>query len=484
MLAPAYPQAFGHWIVQDDALECRLPRRTVAVSAPGALLREVLRLCDGRLRWRDVAGELAREWAPGLVEAFLGRLAEEGVIVEAGQAGAASWPQVHPGRLPANARGFAFCAGPVLVGTREVYGGGRSDDPRIAWRKAEAEAWERKGWATLGRVVEGRQRDIEGAVGPHRIVAYTPAQYASPGFPLRRFSPRATYLWSPATNVATGRRLHLPAECVHARVALPARFAARACADTSTSGGAAWTDAEGALCRATLELVERDAFVRSWLARHPTRQLLPETAPAAARRRVAALEALGHRVALAWLTAEPVPVIAVFLQHALRPFTAITAAADFDAEAALGSALDEAEARAAHAAAFPAAPIARAAQVRSIEDLIRYYQTSRFYRRADFFAGAAPSERFRATGACRDWSAVQRWLARRELDLIAVDITPPGAALDHGRVPLHVMRAVVPGLLPIWFGHGREPAGLPGFAAALSQSPPARHRAPFVHPFA
>lgn len=493
MSALAYPLAAGQWSVRRHALLCSLPRRTVAVSAPGELLRTVLRLCDGRRRWRAVAEQLARHWSAGEVEAFLRSLAREGVIVEAGEGPAvdggaeAAWPRVHagraPARLPGAPAGFVFYAGPVRVGSVQVFGAGRSDDPEEARRKAEAEAWERRGWATLGRTVEGCFRDIEGAIPPTGIAAYTPAQYASPQFPLRRFSPRTTYLWVPACDVRTGARVHLPAECVHARVALPARMAARACAETSTSGMAAWTDAEGALCRATLELVERDAFARAWLARRPACLLLAETVPVTAQQRVAGLQALGHRVALAWLTAAPVPVIAVFLQHHARPFTAITAAADFDAEVALARALDEAEARATRAAAAPAAPLARASQVRSIEDVDRYYRSPRFHRRADFFATAQPSTSFRAAGACRDWTGLQRWLAERKLDLVAADVTPPGAALAQGRVPLRVMRAVVPGLIPIWFRHGMEPAGLPAFAAAQAGAPAPRHGAPFVHPF-
>ncbi|MDB5911555.1 MAG: hypothetical protein JWP22_230, partial [Ramlibacter sp.] len=35
MESVAYPLAFGHWQVQHDRLVCRLPRKTVAIRAPG-----------------------------------------------------------------------------------------------------------------------------------------------------------------------------------------------------------------------------------------------------------------------------------------------------------------------------------------------------------------------------------------------------------------------------------------------------------------
>ena len=740
----AYPLAFGHWSVQGRELVCRLPRRTVAVTAPGRLLREVLRLCDGRLRWRDVAAQLARGWSCGDVESFLARLVHEGVLVEAGESlarwaelgqlpvagpraaseeeqavlhrvaqgrllpggavppavapvpaanlaallrgrqsdrsfddapvsaddlrrvlwaahgvarpaddaalrwhrtvasggnlhcmrwfvavlrslpgapavapglhearfhvdggvtlaalardahaawrmvldprvlryasalllpvcdttlparkygnravlfahveagqslqnaqlmaaalglgaivrgdtaaaavlqslaphlqpdggpsacwsvmpalalGAKASPtqlalargdeglEVGPACLPGASRagggeGFAFFAGPIAVGDTATYASGRAAEPGLALRKAEAEAWERRGWATLGPVLEGRWREIPGALRPDAIVAYTPSQYAAPGFPFRPFSARRRYLWVEAQDAASGASVRMPAECVHALSALPPAFRASALTNTSSSGVAAWTDAQGALSRATLELLERDAFARRWIARQPVPLLRPASLPGEARRRVAALEALGHRVAIALLASEPVPVLSAFVQHLRRPFTAITAGADFDAEAALAKALDEAEGRAAHAAAFPARPLASASEVQGPAEVNRYYQTPRFRRRADFFASAAQDVDFAActAGSCGDALQLQSWLADRGLRLLAVDLTPAGAAIDQGRTPLKVVRAVVPGLLPFWFQPGLEPAGLAAFARI--------RRGPIlVHPF-
>jgi len=755
----AYPMAFGHWSVQDDALVCRLPRKTVAVSAPGPLLREILRLCDGRMAWRQVAAALARQWSRPSVEAFLGQLARDGMLVEAGEClarwtdlgqvpavssrvapaqelpllhrmaqaqlrpgiglgvgvlpasaqsladvlrqrqsertfadaglsanalctvlwaahgvtrpaadlsrgshrtvasgghmhgarwflfvlrplaadqsgGVATapglyealfhveggvslrllvpdargawralldprvlryasalllpvydiavparkygnratlfahleagqslqnaqlmatalglagvvrgdtvaaavlevlegylsaarrgplrhwipmpalvlgakpsalqlvlserdnWVQVRPACRPmtqeaaAGTGGFAFFAGPIALGGASVYSSGRGAEPALALRKAEAEAWERKAWATLGpKVVEGRLRDVSGAAAPHGLVAYAPRQYATRGFPLRPFSSRARYLWLEALQVGSGRSLHVPAECVLALSTLPRAMRDRAYTNTSTSGMAAWTDAEGALCRATLELIERDAFARCWIARASPPMLATASLPQPQRKRIEALEGLDHRVAVLCLARVPVPVFSVFVQHRQRPFTAITAAADFDAECALAKALDEAEGRAAHADTFPARPLARAAQVLGTAEVNRYYQTPRFHRRADFHAASTAREDFsaRVEGACRDWAGLQGWLAAQALDLIAVDLTPEGAALDQGRTPLKVMRALVPGLIPIWFHHGLEPAGMPAFIAAQGAVPaPRRAAAPFVHPF-
>jgi ribosomal protein S12 methylthiotransferase accessory factor len=399
---------------------------------------------------------------------------------------AAAWPLLRalpPSPPSISDRRHAFAAGPVRVGDQDIYGTGRAAEPRQAARKAQAEAWERLAWATLGEVAEGAWRDIADAIDPRTIVAYTPAQYAAPGFPFRAFSKRRRYAWRHGIDAETGASVALPAECVHALTALPTRFGAQAVTSTSTSGMAAWPDAEGALCRATLELIERDAFLRCWLGKRPPPAIRPSSLPAAARRRVAALEGAGFRVAVLELASEQAaaalaPVACIFVQNRRAPFTAVTAAAEFDAEQALGRALDEAEARVASALARPARPLATARAVEGPDEINRYYQTRRFYFNADFLGAGAAAERFgmhRPT--CQSWPELKLALAARGLRLLAFDLTPPGAAVDQGRVPLRVMRAVVPGLLPIWFQPGLEPAGLASFP------PGAGGRAPSIHPF-
>jgi len=59
---------------------------------------------------------------------------------------------------------------------------------------------------------------------------------------------------------------------------------------------------------------------------------------------------------------------------------------------------------------------------------------------------------------------------RNRLAPIFVDLTQPGAALDRGRIPLFVVRAIVPGLVPIDFGFGTEALGVPGARASTARS--------------
>ncbi len=746
-----YPLAFGQWKVQRDGLVCQLPRRNLRVTAPAGLLARILDLCDGRLRWKEVAAELAREWEPAAVEGFLSDLCTQGAIVEAGEAlanwsdlgqvpgldvqvaapeelsrlpglaharllrgrghaaqapaaqalerllaaresvrtfadaplsssvlaaivwaahgvarratnedvawhrtiasggnmhslrwfvfvlralpgdggspplapgihearfhveGGASFeamagawqdawrllgdprvlqfasalvlpvhdvavparkygnratifahieagqalqnaqlmavaqgaamvvrgdtaakpalaaladalrmsdgghgPEQRPhwlvmpslllgvppqaGELGAAAGGYSFRIGRALVPRAKdaspsfaftassteqpgTAGLGRSADPLLAMRKAEAEAWERLGWRTLGPHRCATIADVPGALDPRAFCAYSERQHANPDFALQAFSPARPYLWRAGVHVETGRVVHLPAECLHPAGCLPAWAREQACANASTSGVAAWPDAEGALARGTLELLERDAFLRAWLPGKPVPGVRIETLPAAARRRVAGLEQAGFRVVVSEIGSGWVPIFSVFLQRMQPPLTAITAAADFSSEAALARALDEAEGRAAHNGPARQAAM-RASQVRSPSDVHRYYRTPRSFRRSDAYAATDASLPFRDVlpGACRDWAALRSLLARQGHEVHAFDLTPEGAAVDQGRTPIHVARAVVTGLIPIWFQYGMQPAGLAAFRQAAARAGRAGP-ASFLHPF-
>lgn len=64
-----------------------------------------------------------------------------------------------------------------------------------------------------------------------------------------------------------------------------------------------------------------------------------------------------------------------------------------------------------------------------------------------------------------------------------VDMTPDGAAVEQGRVPLHVVRALVPGMVPIWFQAGLQPEGMPRLLQSVGGAKGAPTSRLFIHPF-
>ena len=78
---------------------------------------------------------------------------------------------------------------------------------------------------------------------------------------------------------------------------------------TSSSGAAAHTDPAEARRRALAELIERDAFMWTWIQRVSREHVEPASLDGTLRDRLAAVEATGLSVALVNLTLDTLPVI-------------------------------------------------------------------------------------------------------------------------------------------------------------------------------
>jgi ribosomal protein S12 methylthiotransferase accessory factor len=106
--------------------------------------------------------------------------------------------------------------------------------------------------------------------------------------------------------------------------------------------------------------------------------------------------------------------------------------------------------------------------VRSAEDHTVLYARRRYFRRADFLA--RPSGKVRmskiAPGGPKNARQLYAGIRRMGMRIVWIDMTPERAALAQGRTPLHVVRVIVPGLVPISFGFGEEPAGMKRLHAA------------------
>ncbi|WP_437894145.1 TOMM precursor leader peptide-binding protein [Sorangium sp. So ce124] len=110
-------------------------------------------------------------------------------------------------------------------------------------------------------------------IAPEQLCLYSEAQYAKPGFRYARVDPAAPIDWALGRWMDTGAPVYVPA--------LPTYYGycaghdAHFCQVTS-NGLAAGATLEGAAMGAALELIERDAFMISWLARRPGRRILPD----------------------------------------------------------------------------------------------------------------------------------------------------------------------------------------------------------------
>ncbi|WP_289295595.1 YcaO-like family protein [uncultured Reyranella sp.] len=364
---------------------------------------------------------------------------------------------------------FFVCAA-RLENRDDDWSWGRAVDPAMAHVKASAEAQERWSCYQLSGLREACIDELEHAIDPRTIIAYSSQQYARPNFPYRPFQPNCTYFWKEGVDVRSDKRHAVLADCVYFGDALDCQHPYT---DANSSGVAAYPTEQGAMERAALEIIERDAFMRAWLSRsaRPTIELC--SLPQAISKRTRELHKTGVSVVFKDFSLGLAPVIFAFAQSSEAGFTIATACAAFDAETALDSAFMELEQAVAMRLASPDTRGIEPADVRTPADHMDLYSQRRYYRRADFLAseGRMATLSEVESSAAADWDGLCDRLDKRGQSVIWFNLTPPGAGLHGGRSPLIVGRVIVPGLVPITFGHGLEP-----LASFDTQTPARRHR--------
>ena len=141
----------------------------------------------------------------------------------------------------------------------------------------------------------------EERVDPRDLCLYAEFQYATRGFPFARFDPDQPIEWVRGQWLDRREPVFMPALSTFLGYPVPRE---EYFCQTTTSGLAAGADLEDASLRAVLELIERDAFMITWLTRRRGQRLLvDESIDEGAREVVRQLEERGARIELYHLDA-------------------------------------------------------------------------------------------------------------------------------------------------------------------------------------
>ena len=329
------------------------------------------------------------------------------------------------------------------------------------------------------RVVWARPAELDGEfLDPRSCALYRDRQYARPGFPYARFDPGIRHPWVQGSWLGSGEPVWVPAVMTY--LALTVAREHLVCQGTS-SGLAAGPDLDDAALRATLELVERDAFLVAWRCGvAATRVDVSEDAELGGLS--ASLEAIGLAVELYALPTSACGTTALCLGRGDGvglPGTTLGLAADLDPRRALLQAMLELAQTAPHlgrmmrtgALAVPREP----SEVRELMHHAAYW----FPReRAGAFdrlrgGGAVRAADLAAGAENRGAAGCASALAAAGVRVAVVDVSAPDVASG----PFRVVRAVGPDLQPLDFGHGLERAPV---ERALRLGPAAP--APEIHP--
>jgi ribosomal protein S12 methylthiotransferase accessory factor len=262
-----------------------------------------------------------------------------------------------------------------------------------------------------------------------------------------------------------------------------------------TSTGCAFaTELHDALWAGLCEVVERDAFMLAWWTERALPMLRSDdpALPSAVASRIARMRYAGRRTRLLAMTTEiGIPAVLCVVSGSRRPHLVVGAGCHADPARACAKALDEGLMALISASAMvrPVPSRKDFDWVRSLEDHVVLY--------ADW--PDSPAERlllhddratigwddFAATGAraapadLSALAAVASDLARSGLDVLWAELTAPEA-----RGIGHVVRVIVPELVPLSVDHGIRWLGTPRLRAAARATSDGPRFNPYPHPFA
>jgi ribosomal protein S12 methylthiotransferase accessory factor len=303
-------------------------------------------------------------------------------------------------------------------------------------------------------------------LAPERLALYGESQYAQPGFPYPRLAPEAVIDWTLGSWLDSGEPVYLPAFPTY--YDYPARPEERFCQVTSNGLAAGPTFADAAL-RAALELIERDAFTLSWLARRPGRRILLAASLDPAVREIARQLVVGAaRLELHLLDVGlhvPTVLCVVFGDGVRWPGATVSLAAHLSPRAAIKKAiLEHGQGGPYYRRLLEEGKLTIPEQpddVRTLEDHALYYFPPARAAAFAFLAGGDTVTADLAEPAEVSIDVLCARLRAAGMRIAVADLTSP----DLAATPFRVARALGPGFQQVHFGHRLARLGNPRLAA-------------------
>ena len=350
-----------------------------------------------------------------------------------------------------------FAIASARVSEKRSWSHGRDVSPTLAYAKAISEA---KEWAACGclpdTLIEARFADLETAIDPREVIKFHPSQYRLKGFPFKPFDESSVYAWTEGNDLGTGQKAHILADLVY----FPYFPKTPYYAYSNSSGVAAHPDLQQAIQISTLELVERDAFMIAYLAGLEMPTVRGESLPDSIRKRISDLHKTGFEITIKDHSLDLAPVVCVLTQSEDYGCTACASCSSFDVEDAVSHALMEVE-------AFVLARLENG-KTRSIKPVMvgmplehgQLYDQVKYFHRADFLLYGRTKVDFDNIGkdSTSTWQDLLERFHSKKLRLITIPLCLSGELGKNGN--LHIIRSIVPGLVPMTFGNRQEPGGM------------------------
>lgn len=318
----------------------------------------------------------------------------------------------------------------------------------------------------LRRMRRARAADLDDAIPPTEFVLHSPSQYARKGFPFQPWRPEAEHLWINAMEFGSQQTVWVPAGLAH--LSQPGDQPQDFLCMSTSSGLAAGPNLVCALRNAALELLEREAFMITWLNRLDVPEIDFSGSGGVIEEIRNAYRRWGTDVR-AFNLATDMPVSAAMAvaldQTGKGPAAVVGLGCELDAQRALCRALFEIcqvheafRRKCEHGAADH---LNRYSDVSTLEHHAAYFFRRDHFHELDFLLQTNRRVRIEellsSTGrsAQQDLELLHGGLNRAGCRFFFLDLTTP----DVLPYPFRVVRALITGIQPIHFGYGLERLG-------------------------
>lgn len=396
--------------------------------------------------------------------------------------------QLREDAAPFGSQLISYCSGWGLARQTDQYvtfsasGAGLTIDHALV--RTLGEAVERYSLASFDRksATLCRRKELTGPIlDPALIVSFDSDEQSEGRFGCVPYSDEYRFQWIRALDLFQKRAAFLPAQFTY--VPCPLAHGEPRLWQANTSGVAAARSFSKALEGAILELIERDAVMLAWFGRAETRRIVGWQAVMPEMQGVVEqtnLKALPFRLKNEFDV--PVALVLTVSADEREPHFTVGSAAGWTWQSAIGSALIEAlqnriwlrKARYNH--------MRRPNQVRDPVDHALFYANRSNAGAFDWLmkqrtVDLAP---LKGSASHRELQILLKKLKESHYSVWLVDVSSQFARA----VGYHVIRAFVPGLIPVQFGHNVVAFGMPRLRSALERLPPDRMRQYWPHPIA
>lgn len=335
-------------------------------------------------------------------------------------------------------------------------------DPLVAYSKSVAELYERISCGSLDNFKTSTINKIGDVIHPTKIISYTDEQYLTPGFRFKKFDPNYEYKWCFAKSELTEKTYALLADHVYYSFTYDRKYTS-----SNTSGVAAHYDRNLAVQNGMLELIERDAFMRTWLTGAATPTVDQRSLPAELQRRILALKDRGYSMTIKDIGYDYVPAYLIYSKHDSGRVS-VSGCANYSCSVALTHGFDEHESILNFMESNPSTP-ANETKVLTPADHARIYLKPEYAHHSDRLLRSTNLAPFGSTSykTCANMVQLLDRFKANKLDVLTVNISskrttyvPVLNTKGVDTKKLLTIRTIVPGLIPITFGYASEPLGL------------------------